>query len=415
MRSARFLPILALGALAAACGDATGPEPGEPITELPRALTEVEEAVIQASNRFGLQLMREAAAAESEKPNVVISPLSASMALGMTLNGAAGETFQAMRSTLGFGDLAPAEINAAYRETLDLLQGLDPEVEFTVGNSVWSREGFPFLESFFETVQASFDARVESLDFDDPAALSTINGWVEDATNGRIPSILDRIDPMEVMFLINAIWFDGRWTTEFDPSETRQADFRRADGTTVQVPLMMRRDATVPRVFREDYTAAELTYGGGAFGLVILLPEEGTPATEVAASMDESEWSALVEGLAEGELARVGLPRFTTSYDVELNDILTDMGMGIAFNNGADFSNLSPLGEEMFITKVRQKTLIEVDEAGTRAAAATSVGVRVTSLPPQLVADRPFLFVLRERLSGTILFMGLVGDPTVEE
>jgi serine protease inhibitor len=401
-------------AVASACNDPTGPGP-EPITELPRQLTSVEKALIDASNGFGLELMREVTSGE-EGANVVISPLSASMALGMTLNGAAGSTFEAMRSTLGYGGLTQAEINTAYHDLLELLRGLDETVEFSVANSVWSREGFPFHDVFYQAVSAAFDAHLETRDFADPATLDAINGWVSDETRGYIPRLLDSIDPQMVMFLVNAIYFDGSWTTRFDRGETVAAEFRRGDGSRVTVDMMTLRDHTVPTFRTEDFTAAELTYGGGAFGMVIVVPEGENTARDLVAGMDAGWWDALSGGLAESELARISLPRFTLSYGTTMNEALKAMGMEVAFSEmEADFTNLSPQGEWLYIDEVRQKTFIEVDEAGTRAAAATSVGIGVTSLPPMLVADRPFFFAIRERLSGTLVFTGLVGDPTAEE
>jgi serpin B len=401
-------------ALTAACNDPTGPGV-DPITELPRQLSTAERTLIEAGNGFGLELMRQVTQAE-EGPNVVISPLSASMALGMTLNGAAGSTFEAMRATLGYGVLTQEEINTGYHDLLELLRGLDGTVEFSVANSVWSRDGFPFHDAFFQQVSGAFDAHLETRDFGDPATLDAINGWVSEETNGYIPRLLDGIDPQMVMFLVNAIYFDGRWTTRFDAGETMAWDFRRADGSTVAVDMMTLREHTVPTLRTEAFTAAELTYGGGAFGMVVVVPEGETTAHDLASGMDAEWWNSLTGGLEDFELARISLPRFTLSYGTTLNEALKAMGMEVAFSETeADFTNLSPEGDRLYIDEVRQKTFIQVDEAGTKAAAATSVGIGVTSLPPMLVADRPFLFAIRERLSGTLLFTGLVGDPTVEE
>ncbi|MDT8370208.1 MAG: serpin family protein [Longimicrobiales bacterium] len=406
--------LLALLATIACDGDPTGPGGGDPITELPRALSGVEQELITASNGFGMELMRRVVA-EEDGPNVVLSPLSASIALGMALNGAAGTTFDAMRETLGYGDLTQAEINAAYRELLDLLTGLDPTVEIGIANSVWADEGFPFRQSFHDAVMAAFDARLETRDLQDPAAVTAINDWVAEATNGFIPTLLDRIDPEIVLFLVNAIYFDGSWTTRFDTDETVSAPFRRADGSDVTVDLMSLRQHVAPVHFGERYTAVELAYGGGAFGMVVVVPRGETTARELAAELSAPWWEGLVDGLAEAEVDRIALPRFTLTWGTALNDALKAMGMEEAFTpGGADFTNLSPQGDQLFINRVMQKSFIEVDEAGTRAAAVTSVEFGVVSVPPQVVADRPFLFAIRDRISGTVLFTGLVGDPTAE-
>ncbi|HSG47477.1 MAG TPA: serpin family protein, partial [Longimicrobiales bacterium] len=278
-----------------------------------------------------------------------------------------------------------------------------------------AKKGFAFRDAFYDAVTAAFDARVETRDFGDPATLEAINGWVDEETNGYIPKLLDSIDPDMVMFLVNAIYFDGSWTTRFDTGDTAPMAFRRADGSDVTVDMMTLRDHEAPVIFADGYAAVELTYGGGAFGMVVVVPQNGTTARELAAGLDAAWWEGLVTSLSEAEVDRISIPRFTLSYGKELNDALKAMGMEEAFlPGGADFTNLSPMGEELFIDQVMQKTFIQVDEAGTKAAAATSVGVGVTSLPPQIVADHPFLFAIRERLSGTVIFTGLVGDPTAQ-
>ena len=415
MRLRRSIILPSVAALLA-CGDASGPGdgPGDPITQLPRALTTVETELVSASNQFGFDLLREVLAGE-EGPNVVLSPLSASIALGMTLNGAAGGTWDAMREALGYGGLDQTEINGAYRELTRLLVDLDPAVDFHVANSLWADEGFPFEGDFTRTVEEAFAAPTRTLDLQSPAALDAINGWVDQETNGYIPTLLDEIGPELVLFLINAIYFESTWTLEFDPDETRAAPFRREDGSEVEVQLMSMTDPELAWARGEDFVAADLPYGGEAFGMLVILPDEGVSARDLAAGFSAADLAALEASLGEADLARLALPRFKLSYGAVLNGALQALGMGVAFDeSAADFSRMSP-AERLFIDEVRQKTFIEVDEAGTRAAAATSVGVGVTSLPPELVADRPFVFLLRERLSGTVLFAGVVGDPSVEE
>jgi serpin B len=406
--------LLALVALAAsaACREATSPQ-GGPITELPRPLGGVEEAVVSASNVFGLGLAARVVSRD-ERPNVVLSPLSASMALGMTLNGANAATFDSMRAALGFGELAQEEINDAYRGLIDLLSELDPAVRFEIANAIWAREGVPFDPTFFEAVSASFDAAAESRDFADPATVEEINAWVSERTGGLIESIVESLDPALVMLLVNAIYFDGAWTDQFDSAETRAQSFTREDGSTVQVDMMSKSSVTLDRGYGADYAAVELPYGGEAFSMVIVLPQEGTSARDWLAGLDAAGWSALTGGLAPGRLDVLAVPRFTLSFDAYLNDALRDMGMDVAFRPGADFTRMSPVGDQMCIDFVRQKTFVEVDERGTRAAAVTGVGVGVTSFSG-FVVDRPFVFAIRERLSGTLLFVGLVGDPAAED
>jgi len=403
-----LLPFLLL---VSACGDTTGP--GEPILELPRALTVHEKAVIQHGNAFGLELVARTVARDP-RPNVVLSPLSASMALGMTLNGAAGATFEGMRDGLGFQGMTEEEINEAYRGLIDLLTTLDPEVRFDIANSVWANKDLTFRPAFLAAVRAAFDAQVASRDFGDPATLTEINAWVSASTEGLIEKILDQLDRGMAAVLINAIYFEGRWTTRFDATKTQKQWFQREDRSTVQVDMMRLEDVKLPLARGPGYTAVELPYGGEAFSMVVVVPDGDGSARALLEGMDGAAWDGLLAALTPQELDVVWLPRFTVTYDGYLNEVLKQMGMKAAFSPGADFTRMSPDGGSFCIDYVRQKTYMQVDEAGTRAAAVTAVGVRAVSFNG-IVADRPFVVAIRERLSGTLLFLGMVGDPTLEE
>ncbi|MDZ7780755.1 MAG: serpin family protein [Gemmatimonadota bacterium] len=401
----------AVGLVLLGCSDPSGPPSGDPITELPRSLSVAEQEVVNRSNGFGLELFRRVTAAD-ERANVVLSPLSASMALGMTLNGARDETLDAMRATLGFDGLSADEINDSYRDLIDLLTGLDPEVRFDIANAIWANEEVTFREAFFETVRAAFDAEAAARDFSDAATLEEINAWVDERTEGFIETILDDLDPDLAMLLVNAIYFDGTWTTEFDPDDTEPGPFTRADGSTVTVDMMELTDAEVALGAGSGYQAAELPYGGGAFAMTVVVPQDDPRA--FVADLDQARWDSIVESLGEPrEIDLLSMPKLSLAYDALLNDALRDMGMDRAFTTAADFSGMSET-EQLCLDFVRQKTMLEVDEAGTRAAAATTVGVGPTSFNG-LVVDRPYVLAIRERFSGTILFVGLVGDPTVED
>ncbi|MDX1647258.1 MAG: serpin family protein, partial [Longimicrobiales bacterium] len=224
----------------AACHDPAGIDETPSITELPRQLSASETEVIRASNRFAFDLAGRISHPDS---SFFVSPLSASMTLGMILNGADGETHAQMTDVLGFSGLPEEEVNGSYESLIELLTGLDPTVEMTIGNAVWLRDGFGVLPSFRDRVREFFGARVESLDFSAPSATETINGWASDATNGRIEEIVEPpIPPNIVAFLMNAIYFKGTWTTQFDPDDTAPAPFHLPDGTTTEVPMMEARD-----------------------------------------------------------------------------------------------------------------------------------------------------------------------------
>jgi serpin B len=227
-----------------------------------------------------------------------------------------------------------------------------------------------------------------------------------------IDRVLEDLDPSLALLLINAIYFDAPWTYQFDPNDTSPQAFRLADDSSVQVDMMSLRDVELPFGGGPGYTAAELRYGGSAFSLVMIVPHDDTRG--FLAGLDAAVWDAVLAGLRPTTVDLVSIPKFDLTHDAFLNEALKEMGMGRAFGPEADFSRMSPVGDNICIDFVRQKTFIEVDERGTRAAAVTTVGARVVSFTG-LIADRPFIFALRERLSGSVLFVGLVGDPTAQE
>jgi serine protease inhibitor len=407
-------PLLCLGLLVVltGCESIFGPGRGKepPLTQLPRQLSAAEQQIVQASNGFAFGLLREASARDTAS-NVFLSPLSASMALGMTMNGARDETFTEMRSTLGFGSMSQSEINTSYRSLIDLLLGLDSKVEMRIANALWARKGFPLRSEFVATTRDYFGAETRELDFEDPTSLGIINTWVNTSTNGRIPSILDRIDPDIVLYLMNAIYFKGSWTQQFDPRQTQDATFRRADGTEQRVRMMSLSKAKVRAFQDSEVQIADLPYSRDAFSMTLVLPAHNRTLEQLVATLDDERWSQWMERLNQTSLD-VQIPRFRMEYDQILNETLRALGMQKAFSWAeADFSGMTPVGRGLFIHEVRQKTFLEVNEEGTEAAAATSVGMGPTSAPPSFRADRPFLLVIRERFSGTILFIGAIGAP----
>lgn len=403
--------------MAAVSACSSGPTaPGGPppeITRLPRALTVAEGAIVSAGNRFAFDLLRQVQGAAPDS-SLFLSPLSASMALGMALAGSDGETFAQMREMLGFPGLGREEIGAAYKGLISLLRGLDPGVQFEIGNSVWIREEFPVQRSFLDFVADRFDARAQTLDFASPAAAGVINQWVSQRTRGRIPSIVEPpIDPLTVMFLINAIHFKGDWRERFDRGRTRAEPFHGIAGSA-PVPLMQR-TGKLRYTETDDLQVVEVPYGGDAFAMTVLLPRGGMDLKRVVAELDEPRFQALVATLTVREV-ELFLPRFRMEYHRTLNDDLKTLGMTHAFDpERADFTRIHPAARELglHVTSVIQKTFVQVDEEGTEAAAATSVEVGIVSMPvrPVVRVDRPFLFVLRERLSGTVLFVGTVLHP----
>ena len=404
-------------AASAACSDAAGPsEHVEPITELPRALSVGEQALVGASNRFTVDLLRRVREASPDS-TVFLSPLSASMALGMTMNGAAGETRAQMEQMLGFQGLSPGEINAAYRDLIELLRGLDPRVDFRLANAIFHRNEFVMEAPFLDDVRAYFDGEVEGLDFDDPAAADHINAWVREATADRIRGIVDPpIDPATVAFLMNAIYFKGDWTGQFGPADTYSGPFHLEDGGTETVRFMVKEDSVGLRS-SGAWLAVELPYGGGAWVMTIAIPEPTYDLDGVLADLESildpaAEW-------APGS-ARIHLPRFELEWGRTLNDDLKALGMIDAFDAlAADFTPMYAAARDvgLRVANVKQKTFLKVDEEGTEAAAVTVVEMGVTSCcagPLEVRADRPFFLAIRERLSGTVLFAGVIVEAPTE-
>lgn len=405
--------------LFAGCSESTGPEPAPAVIDaLPRALSGSELAVIDASNAFSMDLLRTVEANDT-RANVFLSGLSASMALGMTMNGAAGATWDSMRATLRFGDLSEEEIDASYRDLIALLLSLDPRVEIGIANAIYVDPGFAVEQSFLDRVAEYFDAEASTLDFSDPSSIDVVNAWVAEKTHDRIKQILDGWPAGAVLALLNALYFKGDWTQQFDAGMTRPRPFTLASGETVQVDAM-RSEETLARIGEDQETGAligELPYGGRAFVMDVVLPPEGVSLDEFMQGLDAETWNRWMDALPDSFASRlVQMPKVELEYDRILNDDLIQLGMGIAFGESATPPDFSRMGaSDLAITLVKQKTYVRVDEEGTEAAAVTVVVMGITSAGPDpaLVVDRPYLFAIRERLSGTVLFLGTVRNPRV--
>ena len=380
-------------------------------------LTNAEKTLIESDNKFGLKLFREINATQGDV-NIFVSPLSISMALGMTLNGADGSTLEAMEQTLELSGLTLEEINESYRHLIDLLTQLDPLVQFDIANSIWYREDFQEPEAeFLANCGDYFDALVTRLNFTDPNAAATINAWVDENTNGKIKQIVQApINPLTVMFLINAIYFKGMWKYQFDENLTQDDSFFLSDGSEISCN-MMAQNARHKYCINDRFQSVDMPYGDGAFTMTVFLPRLDVDLDAFIATMEPDSLERWLQNLS-GDSVDVYLPRFTLEYELSLNDALTALGMAIAFSpSGADFSKMYE-DADIYISAVRHKTFVKVNEEGTEAAAVTSVVEGTTSgddtFPPVFYANRPFVFMIRENESGTILFIGKIMDPTAE-
>ncbi|MDE0483446.1 MAG: serpin family protein [Candidatus Poribacteria bacterium] len=383
------------------------PEKDEPIT------VPIDSNVAGANTEFGFNLFNAIWETEQNQ-NIFISPFSVSVVLTMTLNGAAGETEQAMIDTLQLQGIDTNSINSSYGQLQQTLQTSDPKVTLTIANSLWGNQGIQFTPDFLQRNTQFFNAEISILDFLDPSSLTTINQWVNDNTNSKIPKILDEIDSNAVLFLINAIYFKGAWQTEFDPAHTRDGPFHLTNGSKKQVPMMFR-SGRYSHYRADAFQAVNLPYGDGRISMYIFLPNRNSNLNAFLETLNPENWENWMSQFREQEIS-LRMPKFKLEYGTkELNDALTTLGMGIAFDQSrADFSrmvSLEDLGANLYIDKVSHKTFIEVNEEGTEAAAVTIVGVVKTSLPPQFTVDRPFFFAIRDNETKTVLFMGTVVEP----
>ena len=361
-------------------------------------------SVASANTRFGFNLLHDLREQEAG-PNIFISPLSISIALTMTYNGAVGETERAMAEVLEIDGLDLSTINQSNKALRDSLENPDPKVEISIANSIWARQGIEFNPEFLDRNRVFFGAEIASLDFNSPQAIATINDWVNTNTNGKIEKIIERIDPQTLLFLINAIYFKGNWQDEFDKAMTRPGIFYLPNGSEKQVQ-MMRQEGVYPYFRGERFEATSLPYGDGRLGMYIFLPNPDSNLNEFLGDLNAENWKGWISQFGNRRHDMM-LPRFKLKYEVSLNDTLKALGMEIAFGGGTDFSGIGP---SLFISEVRHKTFVEVNEEGTEAAAVTGV-IMVESIPPAFRVDRPFFFAIYDAETQTILFMGTVTEP----
>lgn len=377
-----------------------------------------EKQMVQHCNDFSFNLLAQAAANEQSE-NIILSPLSASMLLGMLMNGADGETLAQIREMLGFEDASIEDINDYYRQLIDVLPALDQHTLLNLANGIWVVERFPLQADFVQACKQSFDAEAKNVPtFVDDNVLADINRFAATHTNNRIKDIINRqmVDDNTVMALVNALYFKAKWQDKFQSSQTREQTFTTLLGNQIQTDFMHR---TKEMRYSEgdDYQLVELPYKGGKYCADIILPAAGIDIRTFVASMDEQRWQEMTTYMENPEV-ELALPKFSLKYNRRLNDDLQALGMIDAFSDiTADFSRLS--NTPSYLSLVHQYTFMQVDEEGTEAAAVTiGLGGEKSVVPMEFrrfIADRPFLFVIRERDYGTILFTALIGHPEMQK
>jgi len=339
--------------------------------------------------------------------NLFLSPYSISTALAMVYGGAGGETAEQINNTLHFG--GQGATHPALSHLRATLNGIQKKgyVELSTANSLWPQKDYAIRSDYLAMTSEFYGSTIESVDYktDAEGARQKINGWVEDQTNDRIKDLIPKgmLDPMTRLVLANAIYFKGNWARQFKAEHTRPTLFKLADGTTTNVP-MMSQTADFKLAHTPDFQALELPYEGGDLSMLILLPSESDKLPEFnlerLAELQFNEMEVMVQ-----------LPKFKLESSFELGGTLAALGMPLAFSRQADFSGMAGT-KNLYISDVVHKAFVEVNEEGTEAAAATAVGMRTTSMPPMFTANHPFLFLIRENSTGTILFIGRVMDPS---
>jgi len=417
MKTIRFLLVaLFAGMMFASCDDngsstTTGQDPLLPIAS--------KAALVEQGNTFAMKFFAVANAQNPDDENVVLSPLSLNMALAMVWNGANGETKTAIQTAMGMENYAPESVNK-YFQTIreDFMRADAANTQFALANSIWYHPQFPVKQLFINLNLRYFNAQVEKLDFSLSNAADILNKWCSDNTNGLIddmfkPPISDDL----VMLLINALYFKSIWADSlaFDPEKTYRSMFYKTP--TEFVPVQMMHQKNDFQYYADDnLELLTIPYGNGAFTMSFVLPQNNKTFTEMLTALNApGYWKNCLSNRYLRKGFDVYIPKFKVDYDTKekLIPILAELGMGVAFNrHAADFSGISNI--PTFIGLVQQKTYIDVNEAGTEAAAVTTVGNFVTSAPPSFMANRPFLFVIQEESTGVVLFMGKINNPSYE-
>ncbi|MDY7394653.1 serpin family protein [Aureibaculum sp. 2210JD6-5] len=367
--------------------------------------------IVESNNKFAFDLFKQVANEET-KANFMISPVSASLALGMVYNGAENETKSAFNTVFNYGDASLEEVNLVNQNIIDQLTDNSSGSTFNIANSLWIENNFPVKDNFVDLNKQFYDAKVESLDFKDPKSVDIINNWVADKTQQKIPTIIDAIDPGMVLFAINALYFKSDWKYTFKEENTHKQPFYPENGTAADVDMMnMEQDLSF--LSNDLFSSVILPYKNDKYKMMLFIPNEGKNVSDISAKMDQESWDSWLGQYYEAGVS-LSMPKFTFDYETMLNDALKNLGLGVAFTDAADFSGLSDRPTK--ISFVKQKTFIEVNEKGTEAAAVTAVGIETTSAGQniQLMLNRPFLFLITEKNTNSICFIGKVGLPEYE-
>ncbi|WP_373727517.1 serpin family protein [Bacteroides heparinolyticus] len=373
-------------------------------------LTRAEQEMLDKGNDFAFRFFNQVCKTENEKPNLFVSPLSATLCLSMVANGAAGNTLEEMKTALGFSDYSLEEMNNYNQKLVSALLDLDNTTRLGIANSIWIKRGFGVHDDFVNVNKKIYDAQVQELDFSSPKAVDIINNWCAEKTNNCITEVLKEIPEAARLYLLNALYFKGNWTSRFSKADTAPEQFTNGDGSKSTVQMMNMNEGHFNYGKNEYFSIAEFPYGNEAFSMAVLLPAEGKSLEECLPQLTKGHWQEWSIYLS-GATLDVKLPRFELKYNKELKADMMAMGMKDAFNGiVADFSKMS--ASALFVGLLKQCAYVKVDEEGTEAAAVTVAEMLKTSIGPDVAhpfhVNRPFVFLIKEKSTGVILFMGKV-------
>jgi serine protease inhibitor len=343
--------------------------------------------------------------------NTLVSPTSVCFALGMAENGASGETLSAFKNVLGKYGMTLEDLNKAYKAYSDELIQKRGNTVITIANSIWYQTDFTAKASFLQTNADYFGAGARTINFGDKTTIDVINNWVKQNTSNKIDKITDKIDPNDVMMLINALSFDAKWQMPFDTTmKASEQDFHLENGST-QKTAFMNLDEKVDYIKGQNESAVLLPYDDGRFAFLCILPNEGIKLNDYIKTLNEKTIPDLISIKKNSEIPVI-LPEFKTTFDTDLKDILKNMGLGIAFGGKADFSNMGKDSGGLYISSVKHKTFLQVDELGTSAGAVTDAEMSKLSIPSErLVFNRPFVYAIIDTDTNLPLFIGAMENP----
>jgi serpin B len=416
------MPVFALSLLSGwvfACSESPSDEPpGEPrlVTRETRDIA----AAVDGHNRFSWE-MYGALLPKAGTDNVFFSPFSITSALGMTLAGANGTTEAEMKAVLHASDDEAAWHTALGALTQDLNGDLDRGYTLYLANRLFGQTAYPWEEPFLATCADAYGAPLEPWDFraDPEGGRARVNQWVQDQTAGRIVDLLPAgsVTSDTRLVLANAIYFIADWETAFDPDDTQDASFLTLDGPTVTVPMMYMdienlEEHGIETGWSDGVSLIKMPYVGKEVSMVLAIPDDAAGLPAVESGLTAATYQTWLDTLGPAYVP-IGMPRLEIRYAEELSEPLTALGMGSAFTAEADFTGMAvpPDGAHLSVSGVFHQAFVKVDEKGTEAAAATGVVVGEDSAPMPIIADRPFLMIIQDDLTGAILFVGRVTDP----